>query len=454
MFVLNDYLDRLIEGCRSAFGGRLLYVGLQGSYLRGEANESSDIDVMAVVDGLTVSDMDRYRDILKSVGYYERSCGFICGKAELARWNPLEICQLVHTTKDLFGALEGLLPPASREDEINYVKLSLGNIYHEICHRYIHADREKNISGFYAMRKSLFFLMQNLYYLESGEFVVTKKALMERLPEDDRELLALAEPCGDLDFDRAVSMLFGWCQKAFARLDRLDRRLPDGAAGRLKMAAPLLYRAALRGVFGGRSEYGQAGIADALFVFLDGKPDPEAAAALEARYRVRPLVCLTESWEDYIRARYPEARVYRRCMMKPARRFLLPEESALPEGYRLAAMDEAAFERHPFSHGANYASCAAFQAEGSGAVAYWNGEIVASASSFLSMDGEVELDVSTKEEHQGKGLASACVARMLRDCMERGIAVHWDAQNEISRHLAEKFGFEMETEYSVYWLPA
>ncbi len=34
-----------------------------------------------------------------------------------------------------------------------------------------------------------------------------------------------------------------------------------------------------------------------------------------------------------------------------------------------------------------------------------------------------------------------------------GIVVHWDAQNDISRHLAGKFGFEAETEYSVYWLP-
>ena len=42
---------------------------------------------------------------------------------------------------------------------------------------------------------------------------------------------------------------------------------------------------------------------------------------------------------------------------------------------------------------------------------------------------------------------------MLRDCMNCGITVHWDAQNEISLHMAEKYGFKLETEYSVYWLP-
>ena len=77
---------------------------------------------------------------------------------------------------------------------------------------------------------------------------------------------------------------------------------------------------------------------------------------------------------------------------------------------------------------------------------------MASASSFLSLSGEVELDVSTSESHREKKLATACVARMLRDCMQRGTTVHWDAQNEVSRHLAEKFGFEIETAYSVHWV--
>lgn len=219
------------------------------------------------------------------------------------------------------------------------------------------------------------------------------------------------------------------------------------------MNKPLLYRAALQGVFGKREEYRRSGITDALFVYLDGEPEPASVARVDSHFRGRPLVCLTDAWEAMIRARYPEAKIYRRTAMKPARRFTLPESVELPEGCRLADMDEAAFERHPFSHGKNYPSWAAFRAEGSGAVIYYGGEIVASASSFLSLNGEVELDVSTSESHRGKKLATACVARMLRDCMRRAITVHWDAQNEVSRHLAEIFGFEIEKEYSVYWVP-
>lgn len=218
------------------------------------------------------------------------------------------------------------------------------------------------------------------------------------------------------------------------------------------MNTPLLYRAALQGVFGKREQYRRSSITDALFVYLDGEPEPASMARVDSYYRGRPLVCLTDAWEAWINAAYPDATIYRRTVMKPTCRFTFPDNTAIPEGYRLTGMDEAAFERHPFSHGKNYASWAAFQTEGSGAVIYYGGGIVAAASSFLSLNGEVEMDVSTKEAHRGKKLATACVARMLRDCMERGIAVHWDAQNDVSRHLAVKFGFETEAEYSVYWV--
>ena len=135
------------------------------------------------------------------------------------RWNPLEVCQLKHTTKDLLGVLTDHLPPATREDEINYVKLSLGNLYHELCHRYIHADRDKNVARFRGTCKGLFYLIQNLHFLESGSFVRSKKALKEAVSEEDRTILELAELPDDFDFDRAFSVLFAWCQKAFARIE-------------------------------------------------------------------------------------------------------------------------------------------------------------------------------------------------------------------------------------------
>ena len=221
MFDLNRYLDDLMLNCQSAFGERLLYVGLQGSWLRGEAHENSDIDVMVILDRFSVQDMDAYRGILKGIGFYEKSCGFICGKDEMKRWNPLEVCQLRHTTQDLLGVLADYLPPATREDEINYVKLSLGNLYHELCHRYIHADRDRNIARFRNTCKSVFYLIQNLHFLESGRFVISKKELKEAVAQEDRTILELAELPDDYNFDQAFSSLFAWYQKTFARIEYL-----------------------------------------------------------------------------------------------------------------------------------------------------------------------------------------------------------------------------------------
>lgn len=219
MFDLSAYLQNLTSCCQTAFGERLLYIGLQGSYLRGEAHEGSDIDIMLVLDSLSVADMDEYRAILQKIGCFDKSCGFICGRRELARWNPLEVCQLLHTTKDIFGELAPLLPPASRADEINCVKLSLGNLYHEICHRYIHAGRKRSAEMLPAVEKSLFFLIQNLHYLESGRFSVTKAELKELVSSDDREILEISM-LGD-DFDFAMARLFSWCRNAFERADAL-----------------------------------------------------------------------------------------------------------------------------------------------------------------------------------------------------------------------------------------
>ena len=221
MFVVDEYLQKLIGACNNAFGDRLVYVGLQGSYMRGEATDKSDIDVMIVLEDFSVADMDVYREILKEIGEYEKSCGFICGRKEMMQWNPLEVCQLRHTTKDLLGELKEFLPSSTREDEINYVKLSLGNLYHELCHRYIHADRKKNIAAFRGTCKGLFFLIQNLHFLESGAFAVPKRVLKEQVSEEDRTVLDMAGLPDDFDYNMAFRLVFDWCQSAFDRIDRI-----------------------------------------------------------------------------------------------------------------------------------------------------------------------------------------------------------------------------------------
>ena len=216
MFIVDEYIPTLIKLLKTAYKERLLYVGLQGSYLRGEATENSDIDIMVVISNMSVADLTKYREAISSLEDYDKSCGFICGIEELCNWNPLEICHLLHTTKDYYGTLEKLIPKYTETDVRNFVKMSLGNLYHEICHRYIHASKEKNVSKLPFTYRSVFFILQNLYYLNSGKFVGTKKELREVLSGKDRLVLETAiflDNGTEFDFDEAFDLLFTWCKE-------------------------------------------------------------------------------------------------------------------------------------------------------------------------------------------------------------------------------------------------
>ena len=221
MINVDTYISELIQLLTRKFGTRLCYVGLQGSYLRGEATDSSDIDIMVVIDGLTVADLDDYRAIIESLGDFDKSCGFICSKKDLENWNPLEICNLLHSTKDYFGILCKLVPAYTEQDIRNFLKFSINNLYHEICHRYIHADQERNVQSLPFTYKGAFFILQNLHYLRSGEFAGTKVELLERLDGIDRVVLErlMAYSRGEnRDFAESYELLFHWCQETLHSL--------------------------------------------------------------------------------------------------------------------------------------------------------------------------------------------------------------------------------------------
>lgn len=225
-FDIMDYCRRLIEALISGFGSSLCYVGLQGSYLRGEATESSDIDVMVILEELSVSDMDLYREIIGKVGDSERSCGFICSRADMKSWNPLEICQLLYTTKDLHGKLSEFVPEWKIEDEVNYVKMSLNNLYHALCHGYIHGSREELKESIEAFYKAAFFILQNTHYIETyrkaaPEFILKKAELAKALKGKDRDILEellRISGGGEPDFDKSFALLHGWCKEKLAEI--------------------------------------------------------------------------------------------------------------------------------------------------------------------------------------------------------------------------------------------
>lgn len=221
MIDVENYIAEITAKLRAKFGERLVYVGLQGSYLRGEATDTSDVDVMVVLDRLSVDDLDGYRAIVESLPRPDLSCGFICGADDLAKWNPLEICHLLHTTRDCFGSLAELVPDHDERDLRNFVKMSVNNLYHELCHGYIHADRAEFAVRLPALYKSTFFVLQNLHYLRGGEFAQSKRQLLSMLDGADREVLdrAMRLSAGEgFDFSDNYRLIFNWCRNTMQTL--------------------------------------------------------------------------------------------------------------------------------------------------------------------------------------------------------------------------------------------
>ena len=81
--------------------------------------------------------------------------------------------------------------------------------------RYVSAAEE--LPGTY---KQVFFILQNLHYLETDRFIGTKQELLASLTGQDRLVLetAIALANGEpFDFDGAFALLYSWCQEVLAR---------------------------------------------------------------------------------------------------------------------------------------------------------------------------------------------------------------------------------------------
>ena len=216
----------------------------------------------------------------------------------------------------------------------------------------------------------------------------------------------------------------------------------------------------LQGVMG-RAEANADGSAAMIvnrdFVFLAGRPDP----ALLAKAPGPILVPRTEDWNGQIEAVFGKRAVkeIRYAVKKEPdvfdREHLERLAAALPEGYTLRMIGE---ELVPVLLGEGWSKdfCSAFDSpadccrRGVGVVAMYEGVPVAGAGSYCVYDGGIEIEIDTREDHRRRGLAAACGARLILECLARGWYPSWDAQNPWSASLARKLGYRPGHEYTAY----
>jgi GNAT superfamily N-acetyltransferase len=91
-----------------------------------------------------------------------------------------------------------------------------------------------------------------------------------------------------------------------------------------------------------------------------------------------------------------------------------------------------------------------YSQRGVGAAVIHQGKIVSGASTYAVYDGGIEIEVDTKPEFRQRGLAKACCARLILECLKRGLYPSWDAHDLRSVALAEKLGYHMDHPYTVY----
>ena len=98
MINTDKLLELFIKNLHLIFGEKIIFIGLQGSYARGEATENSDIDVVIILDKLTFENLKSYGNMLDLMPEKQLFCGFISGKEELKKWTDYDIFQFYHDT--------------------------------------------------------------------------------------------------------------------------------------------------------------------------------------------------------------------------------------------------------------------------------------------------------------------------------------------------------------------
>ena len=206
---MNEFLGTLNE----VFGDRVWFVGLQGSYGRGEATEASDIDVVVILDELAITDVQKYNAMLNTLPHRELICGFVSGEDELLKWEPSDLFQFCHDTTPIKGSLDEVMTVID-EDAVNRaIKIGACNIYHGCVHNMLHEKSEDILRGLY---KSASFVVQAIAFKQTRKYIKYLSELLNVATTDERlivETFLNLKNGGTIDFNLMSEALFAWSKK-------------------------------------------------------------------------------------------------------------------------------------------------------------------------------------------------------------------------------------------------
>ena len=213
MIEITTWMDGFLKALHDTFENRVWFVGLQGSYGRGEATETSDIDVVVILDKLSASDIQKYNTMLDALPYRESICGFVSGKEELLNWEPSDLFQFYYDTTPIKGSLDEVLTVIDKTAVNRAIKIGSCNIYHGCVHNMLHEKSEDILKGLY---KSASFVVQAIAFKQTGKYIKHQTELRDAVSIDERVIvdtfLSLKNG-GAVDFNLMSEALFAWSKK-------------------------------------------------------------------------------------------------------------------------------------------------------------------------------------------------------------------------------------------------
>ena len=213
MIEISSWMDKFVGALEASFKNRVWFVGLQGSYGRGEATETSDIDVVVILDELAAQDIQIYNAILDTLPNRELICGFVSGKQELLNWEPSDLFQFYHDTTPIKGSLDELLSVIDEFTIARAIKIGACNIYHGCVHNMLHEKSNEILKGLY---KAASFVVQAICFQETGCYIKSQKDLLVKVSGDEKSVvenfLSLKNG-GKVDFEEMSNTLFAWSKK-------------------------------------------------------------------------------------------------------------------------------------------------------------------------------------------------------------------------------------------------